>query len=153
MKTAYEFFALLEAAVFERATRETLGQTIDYAWQYAPRAGSDLQGEWTGTVSSRLWPFSPLRLAVRIAEGTAGEFRAELDDEAEAMNCQPLSVRYSRPGVELALQSGAGRFRGEISRDRTKLTGQWIQNGRATRAVFERVPPPAAGEERLARER
>jgi len=153
MKTAFEFYARIEAAVFEQATRETRGETIDYVRRYAPRVGSDLQGEWTGTVSSPLWPFSPLHLEVRIAEGTAGDFRAEMDNQAEAMNCQPLSVSYSRPGVELTLRSGAGRFRGEINRDRTKITGQWIRDGHATRATFARVQQPAAGEERLARKR
>jgi D-alanyl-D-alanine carboxypeptidase len=141
MKRTWEFYARLEEALFEDSVEATRGRTITVATdEYAPRAGSDLQGTWTGVVSQ--WPFSSVHLNVRIAEPRAGAFRGELDCPDEAANCQPLAVNYNQPEVELAVKSGAGKFRGRLNKARTKIIGDWIRQGQAKRVTLTRVQMP-----------
>ena len=140
MKRSWRFFGRLEEALIEQALADVNGGVRPAALaDYTERKGSDLQGAWTGILGSGLWPFSSLRLNVRITEPPAGNFVGELDIVEEAANCQPLLVSYKQPNVELAIRSGAGKFEGKLNSTRTEMTGRWIQAGRATRMTFKRT--------------
>ena len=102
---------------------------------FAPRAGSELQGYWKGTIGAQP---DPLPLNWRIAGQADGTFRAELDNPNEGALGQPATVAYRRPAVQLILASRNGMFQGEINGDNTEIRGSWIQAGQATPASFQR---------------
>lgn len=103
---------------------------------FAPRAGSDLQGFWKGAVGTGT---DAVPVNLKIAEQADGTFRAEGDDPMRGINHQPLSVEYNRPTVKVALLSGAGMFKGALSADNSTITGSWIQAGQATPATIRRA--------------
>ena len=99
---------------------------------YAPRAGSDLQGTWKAVLGS-------VSVTIKIAEPSAGIFRAELDNLTTSWLGQPLVVTYNPPGVELRVASGAGMFQGEVRNGNSELAGNWVQGGRQTPVIFQRA--------------
>jgi RNA polymerase sigma factor (sigma-70 family) len=107
---------------------------------YAPRAGSDLQGYWAGKLGT-------LPLAWKIAEAADGTFRAEMDNLEQGAPHQIVSVVYEPPAVKLVLTTKSGMFEGERDRDSGEMTGHWVQGRQATpmtlRRVDRRPPPPA----------
>lgn len=140
MKIAKAIYAGVEQLVFEIATLETRGSLLADANQYRPRGGSELQGEWRGTVGAPLWPFSRTRMKLRVAEDTSGQLRGELDDESQAKHCQPLSGRHAPRKVEFALESGAGSFRGALNEEGTQMVGEWSTPTKTQPATFTRSP-------------
>jgi len=102
---------------------------------FAPRAGSDLQGYWKGTIGVQP---DPLPLNWRIAGRADGTFRAELDNPNQGALGQPATVIYRRPTVQLILTSRNGMFQGEINGENTEINGSWIQAGQATPASLTR---------------
>jgi RNA polymerase sigma factor (sigma-70 family) len=100
--------------------------------EYVPRAGSDLQGTWKAVLGN-------VRVTVRIAEPSSGNFRAELDNLTSSWLGQPLTVTYSPPEVKLEVASGAGMFQGELRNGNTELVGNWIQGGGQSPVVFHRA--------------
>ena len=92
---------------------------------YAPRAGSDLQGLWKGVLKP---PGGSIRLNFKIAEVAAGQFRGQLDN-LDGASGQWLTVAYQAPTLKLIVNSGAGMFRGQMNAERTRITGVWIENG------------------------
>ena len=100
--------------------------------EYTPRAGSDLQGTWKAVLGQ-------VRITVRIAEPSSGNFRAELDNLTSSWLGQPLTVTYNPPEVKLEVASGAGMFQGEVRNGNTELVGNWIQDGRQPPVVFHRA--------------
>lgn len=92
-----------------------------------PRKDSALQGTWEGSLRPWFWPFWSRAVKLRIAEPSPGIFRAELDVPSQHANQQPVSVIYHPPQVELVVKSGAGLFRGKISRDHAKMSGHLLQ--------------------------
>jgi len=103
---------------------------------FAPRAGSDLQGYWKGAIGTG--PDS-VPVNMKIAGLADGSFRAEGDNPMQGANGQPLTVSYDPPAVKLVLASGGGMFQGEINSARTELTGSWIQDGQSTPATVKRA--------------
>jgi tRNA A-37 threonylcarbamoyl transferase component Bud32 len=100
-----------------------------------PRAGSDLQGYWKGTIGTGP---DALPLNWKIAEPTNGTYRAELDNPNQGALGQPTRVEYNRPTVKLVLATRNGMFQGEINSDHTELKGSWIQGGESAPASFKR---------------
>jgi RNA polymerase sigma factor (sigma-70 family) len=102
---------------------------------FAPRAGSDLQGYWKGTLGTGP---DALPLNWKIAESAGGAFRAELDNPNQGAMGQTTKVEYQRPTVKLTLATGSGMFQGELSPDHTEMKGSWMQGGQSTPAAFKR---------------
>jgi RNA polymerase sigma factor (sigma-70 family) len=100
--------------------------------EYAPQAGSDLQGTWKAALGR-------VRLTIKIAEPSPGIFRAELDNLTAPWRGQPLVVTYNPPEVKLLVASGAGMFQGEVRSGNTEMVGNWIQNGRQTPVTLNRA--------------
>ena len=100
--------------------------------EYAPQAGSDLQGTWKASLGS-------VRVIIKIAEPSPGTFRAELDNLTTSWLGQPLVVTYKPPGVKLQVASGAGMFQGEVRSGNSELAGNWVQGGRQMPVIFQRA--------------
>jgi RNA polymerase sigma factor (sigma-70 family) len=100
--------------------------------EYAPRTGSDLQGTWKAVLGN-------VRITIRIAEPSSGDFRAELDNLTASWLGQPLTVTYNPPEVKLRVASGAGQFQGEVRNGNSEMVGNWLQDGRQSpTVVFKR---------------
>jgi RNA polymerase sigma factor (sigma-70 family) len=106
---------------------------------YAPRAGSDLQGYWAGKLGA-------LPLAWKIVEAADGTFRAEMDNLEQGAPHQIVSVVYEPPAVKLVLTTKSGMFEGELDKDTREMVGHWVQGRQATpmtlRRLDRRPPPP-----------
>jgi RNA polymerase sigma factor (sigma-70 family) len=103
---------------------------------FAPRAGSDLQGYWKGSLGD-----SPdgLPLSWKISQQADGTFHAEMDNVMQGAGSQPVSVVYSRPKVTLRVATGEGMFQGDINSDKTQITGAWLQGGGSIPMTVKRV--------------
>jgi hypothetical protein len=99
---------------------------------FAPRAGSVLQGYWKGVIGPDALP-----LALRISQ-TGNAFRAEGDDPMQGANRRPVSVTYSAPTVTARVATGAGMFRGTIDNAGTEIAGSWTQGGQSMPATLRR---------------
>jgi RNA polymerase sigma factor (sigma-70 family) len=104
--------------------------------EFTPRAGSDLQGYWKGTIDAG--PI-PLPVDLKIAQETDGTFRAEGDDPMQGVNGRPVSVVYSRPNVRLVVGTGTGVFEGDINDVNTEIWGTWTQGGQSIPATLKRA--------------
>ena len=94
--------------------------------EFAPRAGSALQGFWAGTFGL----VKPaLHIQVKIAEAFDGTFRADLYDPYGFTNRQPTAVTYDGTTVKLVPMDGLGMFEGQLTNGNSEMTGDWIQNG------------------------
>jgi hypothetical protein len=114
---------------------------------YAPRAGSDLQGYWKGTLQLGV----NLRMAVKIAEPAEGQFVAELDSLDQGVNNLVVSsVTYDRPNVQMEVGLLGGVFQGKLSNDGGKIIGTWTQARIPLALTLERVDPKADQAEQAA---
>ncbi len=104
--------------------------------EFAPRAGSALQGYWKGTIGAGQ---VALPVNMKIAEKTDGAFRAEADNPMQGANGTPATVTFSRPAVKLTLASGGGMFEGEINSGNSEITGAWTQGGQSLPASVKRA--------------
>ena len=99
---------------------------------YAPRAGSDLQGCWKGD-------FQGQPVYWKIAEARDGTFRGELDNPLAGENHKPFAVSYQRPTVTLSVLYGTCVYQGQINGARTEITGSLLQSGKHTPYPLKRV--------------
>ena len=127
---------------------------------FAPRAGSVLQGYWKGGIIlnggryptglgdrqlGNNWDGEPmdstntLPLNLKIAEVSDGTYRAELDSPMQGADGQPGSLTFSNGTVKLDIGSNAGRFQGLLSSARDEIRGSWIQGGKSVPAFFQRA--------------
>ena len=110
----------------------------------AIRPDSDLQGLWKGNLG-----MLPLRW--RIAEGTNGAFRAEMDNLTAGAPHQTVLVQYEKPTVRLILTTGEAMFEGRLNSADATLTGDWVHgSGGRTPMILRRSDPQT--EQALARE-
>ena len=112
------------------------------AEDYAPRAGSALQGCWIGD-------FHGQPVYWKIAESKEGTLRGELDNPTVGENHKPFSVSYHRPDVTLTVLYGTGIYQGQINSAGTEITGSWLQSGKYLPVTLKRVeyqPEPAHAE-------
>ena len=103
---------------------------------YTRRAGSDLQGRWRGSLGSGV---NAVKVTVKIAEPSAGTFRAELDNTTGPWLRQPMTVTYQQPRVTLLVTSRAGMFEGTMNGDATEMVGIWKQGGKQAPAILRRA--------------
>ena len=104
--------------------------------EFAPRAGSDLQGFWTGAIKIGK---NGLRINIKIAEPSDGTFRADIYVPDQGTNRQPTSVSYDGTTVKLMPMAGYGMFQGELRNGGTEMAGKWIQGGQQLPTTFTRA--------------
>jgi hypothetical protein len=102
--------------------------------EYAPRADSDLQGAWQGSLKVGN---VDLRLNLRLADAGAGTFRGQLDSPDQGVRNLPLtSIAYQKPTVRFELAKIGGVFEGNAFPD--KMVGTWMQGGKKLPLTFQR---------------
>jgi hypothetical protein len=106
--------------------------------EYAPRAGSDLQGLWAGTLALD----KPLRLLLKIAQASDGSFRAELNsiDQPPVISIPVTTLTYDQPHVKIGLQGLGVMFEGDLNESHTRMAGVWTQ-AKACPITLDRVNP------------
>jgi len=108
---------------------------------YAPKAGSDLQGDWEGTLGHGNLA---LHLSLKIAEPSPGTFQAQLDDPDQgSMNLHATSMTYLAPKVHLQWDAFNAMFDGEVNNQDNKLVGAWTQGGHKLPLTFRRAQTDA----------
>jgi RNA polymerase sigma factor (sigma-70 family) len=103
---------------------------------FSPRAGSDLQGYWKGTVGTGA---DALPVSLKIAQKADGTFRAEADLPTQGTYGLPVTLSYNSPGVKLAVKCGTGEFDGQINSQHIELAGTWTRDGQSLPAEFKRA--------------
>jgi RNA polymerase sigma factor (sigma-70 family) len=103
--------------------------------EFAPRAGSDLQGLWQGWIGSGK---GAIHFEIKIAESSDGAFRADFYCPDQKAVRQPTSVSYDGATVKLMPMAGYGMFQGELRNGR-EMSGEWIQGGGHTPTKLTRV--------------
>ena len=121
-----------ESLVFQRTDHPTpVPEPLTDA-EFVPRAGSDLQGFWTGMIG-------PLHFNIKIAESPNGTFRADSYSLDQDTNRQPTSISYDGTTVKIMPMAGYGMFQGTLSNGGKEMTGDWIQNGQRIPTTFTRA--------------
>jgi len=146
-----EYAATLSADGTELAgTLKQLGQTVPLTLKrtttpdqfatamapddYTPRANSDLQGAWEGTLTVGK---VALRLNLRIAEPVAGTFHAQFDSvDQGARNIPVTTVTYQSPAVHIEIASLNGVYDGTLGDRGRELSGTWTQMGQKFPLTF-----------------
>jgi hypothetical protein len=105
---------------------------------YTPRAGSDLQGLWAGTLNAD----KPLKLVLKIAEAADGTFRAELNsiDQPPVVPLPMTFLNYQQPQVKIRFQGIGAQFEGELNEGHSSMKGTWTQ-AKIFAMTFDRVDP------------
>ncbi len=117
---------------------------------YTPRAGSDLQGYWTGVLKPGN---NTLRLALKVAEREDGQFLAELDSPDQGVTGIVVTqVEYEKPLVRFEVGAVAGNFDGELSGDGKTIAGEWSQSRGAMPLELKLTDPAAERAQEQARE-
>ena len=104
--------------------------------EFAPRAGSDLQGLWKGMIRTGN---GGLHVNIKIAELASGTFRADfysMDQDASRM---PTSVSYDGTTVKIMPMAGYGMFQGTLRNGGQEMAGDWIQGGQRTPTTLTRA--------------
>ena len=105
--------------------------------EFVQRAGSDLQGSWTGEIKAGK---GSLHYNVNIAEPSAGKFRADFYCAEGGYFRQSTLVTYEGTTVKLApFGPRNGAFQGTLSKDDTQIIGKWQQGERVIPMTFARV--------------
>jgi RNA polymerase sigma factor (sigma-70 family) len=104
--------------------------------EYAPRAGSELQGRWEGFLGNGP---DAIRVVVKISEPSSNNFHAELDNLNGPWLGQRLLVTRDERKVQLLVASHAGMFQGTLNEDGSQMAGNWVQGGRKTPSKLRRT--------------
>jgi len=114
--------------------------------EYVRKDGSDLQGEWEGTLQVK---DATLRLGLKIAEPVPGTFHAQMDSIDQGVKNLPInSLTYHKPAIHFEMNAINGTFEGDLNVQTNKLTGTWTQLGGKYPLIFQRVNPgPAAAQD------
>jgi RNA polymerase sigma factor (sigma-70 family) len=130
--------------VLQRTNEADQVQQPMAADEYAPRSGSDLQGQWDGTLKVGN---TGLRLTLKIAEPTPGTFQAQMDSlDQGAANLPVTSLTYHKPAVRFEMTAINGLFEGNLDDPGNQITGTWTQLGKKYPLIFHLAKPsvPAA---------
>ena len=112
--------------------------------QYVPRPGSDLQGQWQGTLMAA---GTPLGVTLRIAEPSPGTFLAQVDSfDQGAMNIRVSSLTYHRPDVQFEITMVGADFMGKMDTAGDRIVGTWKEQGQKGPLTFTRLQAGAATE-------
>jgi hypothetical protein len=96
--------------------------------EFTPRAGSDLQGFWAGTVDAGK---TTVHIQIKIAEASNGTYRADLYGPGPGGEDRfPVTVNYNGTTVKLMPMAGYGMFEGRLRNGGKEMDGDWIQEGR-----------------------
>jgi RNA polymerase sigma factor (sigma-70 family) len=104
--------------------------------EFSPRAGSALQGFWTGKIGLGK---KTIRIQAKIAEASDGTFRADFYVPDEVTNRFPTTVSYDGITVKLVLNAGYGMFEGWVRNGSNELVGNWIQGDNRLRTTLTRT--------------
>jgi hypothetical protein len=104
--------------------------------EFAPRAGSDLQGFWKGMIGTGK---NALHIEFKIAEPSDGTFRADFYSPDQITNRMPASVSYDGTTVNLMPMAAYGMFQGGLRNGGREMVGNWIQGGRRGPTTFTRA--------------
>jgi hypothetical protein len=108
---------------------------------YAPRAGSDLQGAWEGTLKVG---GAELRLDLKIAEPAPGTFHAQMDSvDQGARNLSVTSLTYEKPAIRFEMSAINALFEGTLGGPGDQLQGTWTQLGQKYPLTFRRMAATA----------
>lgn len=108
---------------------------------YAPRAGSDLQGYWKG--ATQIGP-TTLPVVFKFSEPEDGKFVAELDSPDQGANNLVVSaVTYDKPAVHVEIGAVGGVFEGALGSGGTEIKGTWSQAGVTLPLTIKRADPRA----------
>ena len=124
-----------ESLVFQRTDHPTPFPEPLTDAEFAPRAGLDLQGFWTGVIQ---FGKAELHMNIKIAESPNGMFRADSYSPDQDTNRQPTSVSYDGTTVKIMPMAGFGMFQGTLSNGGKEMSGDWIQNGQRIPTTFTR---------------
>lgn len=127
------------AMVIRRTTHPTPFSKPLTDAEFAPRAGSALQGFWAGRIGRGE---SAIHFQIAIAEASDGTFRADFYCPNRHANRQPTAVSYDGTTVKLMPMDGYGMFEGRLRKGGKEMVGEWIQNGQRTATII--TPPPPA---------
>jgi hypothetical protein len=111
---------------------------------FAPHAGSDLQGYWKGAIDwngegDPLTVSNALPVALKIAGEPDGTYRAEFDNPMVGAVGQPASVTVNRAGIKIMLNSNNGMLHLALDDSGQELTGSWTQDGKRVPAFLKRA--------------
>jgi hypothetical protein len=117
-------------------TPDTVPEPLAEA-DYTPRAGSDLQGLWKGTLKMRNRSY-PLHL--KIAESPDGTLRVELNSISQSPVVPVMATTAScrKPHVKLWFQGIGAAFDADLNNTGSQMTGTWTQIG-ADSITFSRA--------------
>jgi hypothetical protein len=120
-------------------TPDTVPEPLAAA-DYTPRAGSDLQGLWAGTL--QIDTNKPLRLVLKIAQAADGTFRAELNsiDQPPVIPVPMTLLNYHEPRIKIRFQGIGAEFEGELNESHSSMKGTWTQ-AKVFPMTFDRVNP------------
>jgi len=104
--------------------------------EFAPRAGSVLQGLWKGIIQIKN---GGLHINLKIAELADGTYRADFYSMDQGGNRQPTSVSYDGATVKIMPMAGYGMFQGELRNGDREMVGDWIQGGQRAPTTFTRA--------------
>jgi hypothetical protein len=104
--------------------------------EFVPRAGSDLQGYWTGVIEGLP---TQLQLNLKIAESWDGSFRGEIDSPMEGVCGAPLIVKYERPLLKIPDAVEHLLIQGTVSSNSTEIIGSVTTGGRSSPIRFQRA--------------
>ena len=124
------------AMEFRRTTNPTPFPEPLTDGEFAPRAGSDLQGYWKGMIGTGK---NALHIEFKIAEPSDGTFRADFYCPDQITNRMPASVSYDGTTVNLMPMAGYGMFQGGLRNGGREMVGNWIQGGRRGPTTFTRA--------------
>jgi len=131
------------------ATR-TLVPDVLAATDYTPRAGSDLQGYWKGTLKDSR---GTLQLVFKISEPENGKYVAELDSiDQNVSGLVVSSLTYDKPDVQMQVGAIGGTFKGTLAGDDTQIAGTWMQAGKSYSLTIKRSDPAVEAEAAAAKE-
>jgi hypothetical protein len=95
-----------------------------------------IEGAWQGTLQAGPASF---RLRFKISANAGGAWRAELDSLDQGVNgIAATSASFDAPIVKLSFNQIGGTFQGDLSADKTQLTGDWTQSGQTFPLKLER---------------
>jgi hypothetical protein len=103
---------------------------------YAPKADSDLQGEWSGELKDGK---ATLHVNLMVSEPTPGTFRAQLDSVDQGDMHLPITLMtYEKPQVHFEMSSIDAAFDGSLD-SQGEVAGTWTQMRKKYPLTFARA--------------
>lgn len=130
---------LSTSLVWKRGSKPENVAASDSNEQFAPRAGSDIQGIWKGTLAVGA---VRLRIVFKLAESKDGQVSGVLDSlDQGARNIPLTTVTFTKPTLNIEVKPIGGTFDGKLTADGKEVVGEWEQLGRTTPLTLTRADP------------